>query len=127
MELIKIAGLCLCCALLANTFKKAAPELALLLALSAVLCGAYLLLSPGGEVLAFARELAVLTGLPTEIFTPLLKTVAIALTARFCSAFCRDAGESALAVLAEIAGTVTALLAALPLFRAVLSLMEGYL
>ena len=58
-----------------------------------------------------------------ELFAPLYKTAAIALVVRAGGGLCRDAGESALAAVLETAGTVCALLAALPLMRAVLELL----
>ena len=47
----------------------------------------------------------------------------IALVVKVGSGLCRDAGESALASVVETAGAVCALLVALPLLRAVLSLL----
>ena len=52
-----------------------------------------------------------------------LKTVGIAIVTKIGSDLCRDAGESALAAALEFAGTVCALLTALPLLRAVLELI----
>ena len=51
------------------------------------------------------------------------KTVGIALVVKMGDGLCRDAGESALAAALEFAGTVCALLTALPLLRAVLELI----
>ena len=59
----------------------------------------------------------------TLLLTPLYKTVGIALVVKVGGGLCRDAGESALAAALEFAGTVCALLTALPLLRAVLELI----
>ena len=56
-------------------------------------------------------------------FTPLYKTIGIALVVQVGGNLCRDAGESALASVVETAGTLCALLAALPLLRAVLDML----
>ena len=79
------------------------------------------------EVTDFLRELLDWGGLSAELFTPLLKTVAIALVSRTGGALCRDAGEGAMAGLVEIAGAFAALLVSLPLFRAAWQMLEGLL
>lgn len=128
MELLgKVLGLVLLTALVSKPIEKSAPELSLLLVLAAVLCGAFLALSAASEAVAMARQITELTNLSPELFSPLLKTLAIALTARFGAAFCRDASRESLAFLLETAGTLCALIAALPLVRAVLGLLEGFL
>ena len=120
-------GLCLICTLFSQFCRRSAPELTTLLGVAAILCGILFLVKPGERAVEFARELTVLSGLPQEIFLPVLKAAAIAVTVKFCSALCRDAGESALSVLAEIAGAAAALIVSLPLFEAVLSLLEEYI
>lgn len=124
MELaIQAAALCVVGALLALVLRRGAPEMALLLALGAAVA---VLLSLAGaleELLAFLEELARRSGVREELFVPLYKTVGIALVVKVGGGLCRDAGESALAAVVETAGAVCALLAALPLLRAVLSLL----
>ena len=65
------------------------------------------------ELLAFLEELAAGSGVPPDLFTPLYKTIGIALVVQVGGNLCRDAGESALASVVETAGTLCALLAAL--------------
>ena len=124
MELsIQAAGLCVVAALLALVVRKGSPESALLLALGAT---AAVLLSLAGslELLrGFLGELVEESGLSRELFIPLYKTVGIALGVKLGGGLCRDAGESALASVVETAGAVCALIAALPLLRAVLALL----
>ena len=103
--------------------KKGSPEAALLLTLAAAVT---VLLFLGGaveELMAFLDELAQGSGVSQSLFVPLYKTVGIALVVKVGSGLCRDAGESALASVVETAGAVCALLVALPLLRAVLSLL----
>ena len=63
-------------------------------------------------------------GLLPELFTPLLKTAAIALISRVGSDLCRDAGESAMASLVETAGAFGAILVSLPLMEAVWEMLQ---
>ena len=120
---VQAAGLCVIGAVLALVVRRGSPETALLLALAATAAVIALVVPALGELWAFLRQLEAYSGGSTELFAPLYKTAAIALVVRAGGGLCRDAGESALAAVLETAGTVCALLAALPLMRAVLDLL----
>lgn len=124
MELsIQAAVLCVTAALLALVVRRGSPEAALLLPLGAA---AVVLLSLAGSLTAlmdFLGQLVEESGLSRELFVPLYKTIGIALVVKLGGGLCRDAGESALSSVVETAGAVCALIAALPLLRAVLALL----
>lgn len=124
---IRLSALCLTGALLAVLLKRTNPDMALLLALA--VCGAVLLLlaEPLQEIRDFFTQLSDWGGLPVELFTPLVKTVGIALVSRTGSDLCRDAGEGAMASLVETAGAVTAILVSLPLFQAAWHVLRSLL
>ncbi|MCI9121254.1 MAG: stage III sporulation protein AD [Oscillibacter sp.] len=120
---MQAAVVCLVGALLALVIKRGNPEAALLLTLSAAVA---VLLSLAGSLevlLDFLNQLVEESGLSRDLFLPLYKTVGIALVVNIGGGLCRDAGESALGSVVETVGAVCALLAALPLLRAVLSLL----
>ena len=123
----KLIALCLLTAVIALLLRRESAELAFLLTLSAVLLGVFLLLAAIDEAAALGEELLELTRLSPTLFVPLVKVMAVAVTVRLTAALCRDAGQSALAALTEIAGTVCALWCALPLLRAVVELLEGWI
>lgn len=128
MELLaKLTALCVVTALAAALLRKDEAALALVLTLCALLTALALLAAAGEPLVALVRELTALTGLAPAVLTPLLKLLAISLTVRLGSAFCRDAAQGALAAVLESAGAVCALLTAAPLLRAVLELVEGWL
>lgn len=123
----RIAALCIIAALLTLVVKRGSGELAMLLSLAAVTA---VLLSLAGaleELVAFLRTLGQRSGLPEELFLPLYKIVGIALVVKAGGNLCRDAGESALAAALEMAGSVCALLVALPLLQAVLDLLLEFM
>lgn len=124
MELsVQAAALCVVAALLALVVRRGNPESALLLTLGATAV-VLLALAGGLELLMnFLGELVEESGLSRELFIPLYKTVGIALVVKLGGGLCRDAGTSALASVVETAGAVCALIAALPLLRAVLALL----
>ena len=77
--------------------------------------------------LALLDELAQLSGLSEELLEPVVKTVALSILTRLTAEICRAAGEGGVAAFVETAGTVLALVAALPLVRAVTVLMAEML
>lgn len=124
MEMVtQITALCVVGALLALVLKRGTPEIGLLLTLAAAVTVLLNLVDVMTDVVAFLDELAQRSGAAHALFIPLYKTVGIALVVKVGGSLCRDAGESALASVVETAGTVCALLVAVPLLRAVLSLL----
>ena len=99
------------------------PELAPLLALAAGLWMLALVADGLGAVVALMDELAQQAGLSEALLEPVVKTVALSILTRLTVEICRGAGESGVAAFVETAGTVLALLVALPLVRAVAQLM----
>lgn len=124
MELAsRVTALCVVGGILALVLKKTSPEQALLLVLCAAVAGLALLTDGLGELVEFLRELGERSGVSETLFVPLYKTVGIGLVAKVGGDLCRDAGGAALASVVETAGAVCALLAAMPLLRAVLELL----
>ena len=124
--LIKLAALSLCVSAVTALLKKSDEALSLLLLLAAVLVGCAMLLPALSDLFDFC-ERVLLTDLPLTLFVPVVKVTAIALVARFSCALCADAGQSALSSLLAAAGTLCALVCALPLMEALLEMVEGFL
>lgn len=120
---IQVTGICVVSALLAVVLKKGSPESALLLTVACAVVVLLFLVDAMAELVAFLQELGKRSGISADLFVPLYKTVGIALVVKVGGGLCRDAGESALASVIETAGAVCALLVAVPLLRAVLSLL----
>lgn len=117
--LIKLAALSLCVSAVTALLKKSDEALSLLLLLAAVLVGCAMLLPALSELFDFCERALSLTDLPLTLFVPVVKVTAIAL--------CADAGQSALSSLLAAAGTLCALVCALPLMEALLEMVEGFL
>ena len=113
--LIKLAALSLCVSAVTALLKKSDEALSLLL------------LPALSELFDFCERALSLTDLPLTLFVPVVKVTAIALVARFSCALCADAGQSALSSLLAAAGTLCALVCALPLMEALLEMVEGFL
>lgn len=126
-SVVRLAAAAVAAALCAVVVKQHAREVGAVLALAA---GALLLGAALGaieEVRALADELGELIGLSPAVLAPVLKTVGIAILTRIAAELCRDAGEGGIAAAAETAGAAAAVLAAMPLLRAVLSTITGLL
>lgn len=122
-----VAALSLLGAVLCLTVKKQTPELSVVLA--AVCCGAAVLLAIRflSPILDFLETLQGLVSLPDGILGPVLKTMGIAMLSTLCSTLCQDAGQKALAQAAELAGSVLAVYASLPLLQLLLTLLRELL
>ena len=93
---VKIAACSVVCAILCAVLKP--HEGAISLAVS-ILCAAGAAIAALGllsPVLEFFEKLLSYTGLSSAVFSPLLKTVAIAILGQVAGAFCQDAGQGAL-------------------------------
>jgi stage III sporulation protein AD len=124
MELVtRAALLCVTGAALALVIRQGSQVMGLLLTLCVTVSVLLFLSRPVAELFDFFRELGEKSGLSPALLAPLYKTAGIALVVRTSGALCRDAGESALAASVETAGTVCALLAALPLLREVMDML----
>lgn len=124
---LRVTALCLTGALLAALLHRSGGEMALLLSLAVCGVAAMVLMEPLEELRDFWEDAAAWGELPVELFTPLIKTVGIALLSRTGSDLCRDAGEGAIASVLETAGAVAAIAVSLPLFRAAWELLRSLL
>ena len=66
-----------------------------------------------------------ISGLSPQVVGPVVKTAGVAIVTRLSADFCKDAGEGGLASAVELAGTVLALAAVLPLMTAVVDTLTG--
>lgn len=125
--MVQVAAVGITAAVLGTVLRKNTPELALLL----VLCAGLWILAAAAAGLRAAftlmEELAGLAGLSEILLEPVAKTVALSILTRLTVEICRSAGEGGIAAFVETAGTVLALVVALPLVRAVVELMAEML
>ena len=125
--MVKVAAGAITAAVLGVVLRKNTPELALLLALAAGLWLVALVADGLGAVVVLMEELTSLAGLSEELLEPVVKTVALSILTRLTAEVCKSAGEGGVAAFVETAGTVLALVVALPLIRAVVLMMTEML
>jgi stage III sporulation protein AD len=125
--IIKLAVLALTGAVAALAVKQRDEPLGFLVSLSA---GVVILLAAAGcleQVVDLIRDLANISGMSDGLLSPLFKVAGISVVARISCELCRDADEEALALKLELAAVLLSVVAAMPLFSALLSLMKRFL
>lgn len=125
--MVQIVAVAIAAAVLSAVLRRHTPELALLLVLCAGIWMLRAVMGGLSAVLSLMEELVGLAGLSEVLLEPVLKTVALSILTRVTAELCRGAGEGGIAAFVESAGTVLALVAALPLVRAVTQLMTEML
>jgi stage III sporulation protein AD len=124
---VKVFAVALTATVLNAVLKRNTPELAILLGLCAGMWILWSVAEGAAEIAALAAHMVEQTGLGEELLAPVAKTVVCSVVTRITAELCRSAGEQGTAAFVELAGTVLALLASLPLIRAVTLLMTEML
>lgn len=125
--LLKVAAVAVVGVLCAAVLRRGAPEFALLVLLAA---GVWIFTALAGaleSVVDMLSSLTRLARLDAAVVEPVVKTVGLSIVTRVTGEVCRAAGEGGMAAFVEVAGTVLALVAALPLVEAVLEMIVGML
>ena len=117
---LRAVALCLTGCVLSQLLKKDVPALQLLLTVGIVLTLALPAVKAMGSLLNLLEDLSLSAGIGEEKLRIVLKCAAIAAVVRLGGDICRDAGQSALATLLEITGTVAAMAVTMPLISSVL-------
>lgn len=123
----RLSALLLTAAILTVVVKKQSPELSLVLTLSACTVGSCLLFSLLKPVMQLAAGLAARAELEDRLMAPLWKCLGLGLLTEVTASVCSDAGQTALAKVAELGGSLLCLVVSLPLLQAVLALIEELL
>ena len=123
--LVGVVGLLLCAAVLSTVLRSQRPELALGLSLAAGALVSVVLLKEMVPLASSLRRMLALGGLSDASLSVVFRAAGVCFVTRLAADTCRDAGESALAGKAELAGQVVLLLLSLPLFEQVLTLIVG--
>ena len=111
----------LCCVVL----RKQVPELSVILTIAAGTLLIAMVFKPLKSVFSFLMELTEQTGLPSEVFPPVIKVTGIAVITKTAGDICRDAQESGLAAFLEVCGTILALSATIPLAQSVMNALSA--
>lgn len=117
VKIVSIAGICITASIMCKLFSDNGKEYALyikLAAAAAVMSMIIIFVSPIAETVRNIYERA---GADEEYLTVLFKALGICYITQFACDICKDSGENALASQAELAGKISLMLIALPLFE----------
>lgn len=124
--LLSALAMLLCAALLAVLLRgQQRPELAMCLSLAAGVVVLLLLLRQVTPLLDTLRQMLTAGSFPAPYLTVVVKATGVCLLTQLTADTCRDAGETALAGKAELAGRFVLLALAVPLFVDVLELVTA--
>lgn len=117
VKIVSIAGICITASVMCKLFSDNGREYALyikLAAAAAVMSMIIIFVSPIAETI---RNIYSRAGADAEYLTILFKALGICYITQFACDICRDSGENALATQAELAGKISLMVIALPLFE----------
>jgi stage III sporulation protein AD len=121
MNIVGIAGTAIIAAIIAAMLRRYNREYAVVVSIVAgaiILLQIFLNINPAIQQI---NGLLSASGLSAEYAAILFKSLGICFLAQFAADSCRDAGESALAAKVELAGKITIVVLALPLFEQIAS------
>lgn len=116
MNITSIVGIILIIAVLSLMIKRYLPEYSMLINIASGIIVLSLILTQFLPIINQINQLLDSSKIPSEYRIILFKCIGICLIAQFASDACRDAGENSLASKVELAGKVSIVTIALPLF-----------
>ncbi len=119
MDILAIVGLAILTAVLAALLRRYHKEYAMLLSVLGGGLILFMVFQNFTPALSSVTDMLSVSGVSGEYTVILFKTLGVCFLAQFAADACRDAGESSLASKVELAGKVTVILTALPLFEAI--------
>ncbi len=125
VNIVSVAGICIIAVILCKLLGSCGSEYALyvkLAAAAAVMSALVMFISPIAETV---RSIYAKAGADEEYLTILFKALGICYITQFACDICRDSGENALAAQAELAGKLSLIILALPLFDSLAEIVSG--
>lgn len=123
MNIFSIVGLAVTACVLAVLLKKYRPDQSLLIGIAATVVIFLVILPSLQPAIGKIESLISSAKLDKTYMVILIKSLGICFLAQVASDICRDAGESAIATNVEMAGKLSVLIIALPLFGQVSDLV----
>ena len=123
--LLKLLAIVMVSGLLVAALEKSAPTNALVLSIAVTVMIALVSLRFLEPVLSFLYKLEAVCSISAVYFGTMMKCLLVSVVTRLGCAFCKDAGQPGMASALELCGTIAAVWIAIPLFEALLSMLEG--
>ncbi|GAB5082149.1 stage III sporulation protein AD [Hominimerdicola sp. 21CYCFAH17_S] len=127
MDIIAITGFCLTACIISKVLEKNGGEIKTVLTISAACVVIAKIVGELSQVQSVIKELFFHAQMSEEYLTIIFKGLGICYLTQLSCDCCRDCGESCIASQIELAGRVSMLVISLPLFRAVIGIVEALL
>ncbi|MEG2073824.1 MAG: SpoIIIAC/SpoIIIAD family protein [Angelakisella sp.] len=127
MNVTAVVMFCIISAILSLVLRQKSPEFAMVLSM---ICSVVVILYLMEGIVQIKEELTrILAGaaLPPQLLEVVFKGLGICILSELAGQSCRDAGEGAIALKAELAGKIAITLISMPLFYKLLSIASGLL
>lgn len=125
MNILEIAAIAITATLLTTVLKGHQPEIAIAIS---IVCGVLIFAISSvylKNVFEAMLDIADNADIDFSFIEVLMKIIGIAYISEFTSRICRDAGETAIALKAELAGKILILFMSAPIILSVLELLTG--
>lgn len=128
MEIIKIAGVSIVCAVISLILKQIRPEIVPFAEIASIIVIVAMIVERLKSLLEMLNELVGSIGIINEGYILLLvKVLGVAVITKLASDICRDCGNSALGTNVELAGKVIILVMSFTLIKTIAELAKGLL
>lgn len=125
MDIIAIIGLCLTACIISKVIERSGSEIRIILIIAAVSIVTIKIIGELSQIISVINELFYRADIDDEYLTIIFKGMGICYITQIAGDCCRDCGESSLAAQIELAGKVAMVIISLPLFRAVIGIIEA--
>lgn len=120
MEIIKVVAFAFVALFIVLVFKDKRDDIAVYISIVSGVMIFLFMVTKITAILQFIQQLAAKANINFIYLTTVLKILAIAYLASFCSEICKDAGQGNLGAKVEFAGKILILVLAIPILMAVL-------
>lgn len=127
MNITQIAAIGIIGTILVVTIKKYSPEFSIILSLITGVLILLVICSYLDDVISIFKYLAENSGINSIYISIVLKIMSIAYIAQFACQICSDAGDNSTASKIELAGKVLIIVVSVPVFIAMIDMIEGFL
>lgn len=127
MSIMNVVIFCIVSAVLALVLRQYKPEFAMVLSMVCSVVVILYLLEGIGQIKEDVANLLSTAALPPQVMEVVFKGLGICILSELAGQSCRDAGEGAIALKAELAGKIAITLISMPLFYKLLGIASNLL
>ena len=127
MDITAVSVICITAAIMCKLVEKDGREFSIVISLAAGVYVILYIISGITEITEMIDELFLKAGIPDQYPEIIYKCLGVCYITQLGSGCCRDCGESGLASVVEAAGRIAILAVSLPLFKALVNIIEKIL